>query len=205
MDVFSQIYLSAWGFACLFSLVLFLKDKNSYALSHARYWRFLLMPWKIVTFVIATTGLTVIAPYTGDPTWDYFDALFMALLTFLTAPWAIGAIYKVAKKELSLKQAYIAACLWMFSASWSYDLYLLIRDGYYPVTWFSNLFASSVLYLSAGLLWNLDWKEKKGVVFSFMEDDWPVPSSHHSFSRIIWSALPFMILVTCVILYLLWF
>lgn len=140
MNVFFYIYISAWGSACIFSLILYLRDKNSYAFSHANYWRFLLIPWKVVTFVIATTALTVIAPYTGDPTWDYFDALFMSLLTFSTAPWAIGIIYKVTKKELPLKRAFVAVCIWMFSASWSYDLYLLIRDGYYPATWLPNIF-----------------------------------------------------------------
>jgi hypothetical protein len=34
--------------------------------------------------------------------------------------------------------------------------YLWMRDGHYPVTWWANLLASSVLYLCAGLFWNLD-------------------------------------------------
>jgi hypothetical protein len=163
------------------------------------------MPWKTVTFTVATISLTVIAPYTGDPTWDYFDALFMSVLTFFTAPWVTGVLYKVGKRELPPKQAFVAVCLWMFSASWSYDLYLLIRDGYYPVTWLPNIFASSSLYISGGLLWNLDWRKKRGVIFSFMEADWPVPSSHPVFWKIIGFALPFMILVASLILYFLWF
>lgn len=149
--------------------------------------------------------MTVIAPYTGDPTWDYFDALFMSLLTYFTAPWAIGVIYKAAKKELPIKQAYVALCVWMFSASWSYDLYLLIRDGFYPTTWFYNIPASSVLYISAGLFWNLDWIKGKGVIFSFMDSDWPVPSLHTVFPKIVLFALPFMVLVTFLILYFFWF
>jgi hypothetical protein len=56
----------------------------------------------------------------------------------------------------------VALCLWLFSASWSYDLYLLLRDGSYPVTWLANLFASSLLYLSAGLFWNLHWTARTG-------------------------------------------
>lgn len=200
MDTFFHIYILVWGSACIFSVILYLIDKDSYAFSHPNYWRFLLMPWKLVTFVIATIGLTVIAPYTGDPTWDYFDALFMSLLTFFTAPWAIGVMYKVAKKELPFRQAFVAICIWMFSASWSYDLYLLIRDGYYPATWLPNIFESSALYISAGLLWNLDWRKEKGVIFSFMERDWPVPSSHSVFHKILWFALPLMIFVTLLIL-----
>ena len=205
MNSFFYIYIAFWSLACLIAAILYIIDKKSYALSHSRYWHFLFKPWKIITFLIAASGMTVIAPYTGDPTWDYFDALFMSLLTFLTAPWAIGAIFKVIKKELPIKQAFVAFCIWMFSASWSYDLYLLIRDGSYPITWSSNIFASSVLYISAGLLWNLDWVKGKGIIFSFMSRDWPVPSPHYVFSKIIFIALPLMVLVTLLILYFFWF
>jgi len=205
MNIFFSIYIAFWATACLIAAVLYIKDKKTYALSHSNYWHFLFKPWKIITFLIAATGLTVIAPYTGDPTWDYFDALFMSLLTFFSAPWAMGVLYKVVKKELPAKQAFVAVCLWMFSASWSYDLYLLIRDGYYPVTWFSNIFASSALYISAGLLWNLDWKKETGVIFSFMEPGWPVPSSQTVLPKILCFALPLMILVAFLILLFFWF
>jgi len=205
MRMFFTIYITFWATACLIAAVVYIRDRQSYALSHSDYWHFLFKPWKVITFLIAATGLTVIAPYTGDPTWDYFDALFMSLLTFFTAPWATGVLYKVAKRELALKQAFVAGCIWMFSASWSYDLYLLIRDGCYPVTWFSNIFASSALYISAGLLWNLDWRKERGVIFSFMEVDWPVMSSFSVLPKILWFALPLMILVTLFILLFFWF
>ena len=205
MRMFFTIYITFWATACLIAAVVYIRDRQSYALSHSGYWHFLFKPWKVITFLIAATGLTVIAPYTGDPTWDYFDALFMSLLTFFTAPWATGVLYKVAKRELALKQAFVAGCIWMFSASWSYDLYLLIRDGCYPVTWFSNIFASSALYISAGLLWNLDWRKERGVIFSFMEVDWPVMSSFSVLPKILWFALPLMILVTLFILLFFWF
>lgn len=205
MRMFFTIYITFWATACLIAAVVYIRDRQSYALSHSDYWHFLFKPWKVITFLIAATGLTVIAPYTGDPTWDYFDALFMSLLTFFTAPWATGVLYKVAKRELAFKQAFVAGCIWMFSASWSYDLYLLIRDGCYPDTWFSNIFASSALYMSAGLLWNLDWRKERGVIFSFMEADWPVMSSYSVLPKILWFALPLMILVTLFILLFFWF
>ena len=205
MKAFFSIYLTLWVAACLVAITIFIKDRKSYAVYHFRYWHFLLKPWKIATFSVAALGMTVIAPYTGDPTWDYFDALFMALFTYVTAPWAMGAIYKAAKKELPFMQVYVAFCVWMFSASWSYDLYLLIRDGFYPATWFYNILASSVLYISAGLFWNLDWVNGKGVVFSFMQSDWPTPSEHTVFPKIVWFALPFMLLATFLILYFFWF
>ncbi len=198
------IYISLWATALLITGMLCLRNRRSYALFQATYWRFLFRPWKAVTFLTAASGLTVIAPYTGDPTWDYFDALFMSVLAYATAPWSVGVIYKSVRRELPIQQAFVAICVWMFSASWSYDLYLVIRDGHYPITWLPNIFASSMLYISAGLFWNLDWKAGRGVIFAFMEKDWPVPSSGPAFSKIFWFALPFMILVASMILSFLW-
>ena len=149
--------------------------------------------------------MIVIAPYSGDPTWDFFDAFFMSVLTYLTAPWALGAIVNVVKRKLGPSQAFVAFCFWMFSASWSYDLYLVLRDGAYPITWFSNIFASSVLYISAGLFWSLDWIPGRGVTFAFLEDGWPYSTSESSFPKIVWFALPFMALVSFLIIYFFWF
>jgi len=61
--------------------------------------------------------MIIIAPYTGDPTWDCFDVFFMGTLTYSTSPWAIGALYNAGKRKLKLLQAYVAICVWMFSAS----------------------------------------------------------------------------------------
>jgi len=205
MSKFFYLYISFWATACLLAIALYILKRESFTYICKGYWRFLLKPWKVVTFIIATAGLTLIAPYTGDPTWDYTDALFMSLLTYLTAPWAIGVIYKFIKRELPFKYAYVAFCTWMFSASWSYDLYLLIRDGYYPVTWFSNIFASSALYVLAGLLWNLDWREGRGIIFSFMLDAWPSSSTHIVFQKVLFFAFPVMALVTFLILFFFWF
>lgn len=143
--------------------------------------------------------MTVIAPYTGDPTWDYVDAVFMSILAFATAPWAVGILYLALHKRAKATHAFIAICVWMFSASWSYDLYLVLRDGVYPDTWLPNIFASSVLYVSGGLLWNLEWKEERGVIFGFMDPGWPEATDTRVFHRIMWFALPFMILAGTII------
>lgn len=97
----------------------------------------------------------------------------MALLTYITAPWVIGLLYKIMCRQYPVWQAYVAICIWLFSTSWSYDLYLLLKDGYYPITWFSNIFASSVLYVSARLLWSLEYIQNRGVIFGFMDRQWP--------------------------------
>ena len=102
------IYLVCWISACIIAFSMFIKDRNAYPFFNRDYWLFLSKPWKVITFLMATSGMTAIAPNSGDPTWDYFDAIFMSLLTFLTAPWAIGALYKVAKNYLLTKR------LWLF-------------------------------------------------------------------------------------------
>jgi hypothetical protein len=128
----------------------------------------------------------------------------MSVLTFLTAPWAVGVLVKTLRRQLPAHQALVAACVWFFSTSWSYDGYLLVRDGTYPVTWLVNLLASSVLYVSGGLFWSLDWRSDRGVLFAFVEADWPQAPSGPVFNRILWPALTFMVLVALMLLPFLW-
>lgn len=201
MAPFFKVYVICWTAVCIVALFLFIKERETITLARAEYWRFIFKPWRLMTFAIACLSMIVIAPHTGDPTWDYFDAFFMSTLTFLASPWAIGAIYNAGKKKLKLSHAFIAICVWMFSASWSYDLYLVLRDGGYPITWFSNIFASSVLYILAGLFWSLDWIQGRGVTFAFLENNWPYSISESPFSKIVWYALPFMALVSFLIIY----
>lgn len=201
MTPFFTIYIIAWGIACAFCVILLFKERAYYADRCRSYFRYLIVPWRVSTFLIAGIGMIVVAPYTGDPTWDYVDAGFMSVFTFISAPWAVGALYRVSARKLPIKHGFIAFCAWMFSASWSYDLYLLIRDGYYPYAWFTNIFASSVLYISAGLFWGLDWREGKGITLSFMEEDWPYPSTQMVFMKIVWFALPFMVIASGIVLY----
>ncbi len=193
-------YLAGWSAALLVAVVVFVIKKKSILPTCPGYFKFLSMPWKVVTFVIATTGMTVIAPYTGDPTWDYVDALFMSILTFLSAPWAVGILFRAMRQQTGWGEAYIAACLWLFSASWSYDLYIVLRDGIYPPTWQANLYLSSILYLLAGLFWNLDWSKERGLHFAFMQDGWPAPNPNPVFTKLLWLALPLMLFVTILIL-----
>lgn len=202
-DPFFHWYVGIWGAACVVALAMVLADRRAYSIATPAYARFLCVPWKLVAFAIAGTGMTVVAPYTVDPTWDYYDAAFMSVLTFLTAPWSTGTLDLVLRGRTGLRQAYVAACLWMFSASWSYDLYILLRDGEYPNTWLPNIPASSVLYFSAGLLWNLDWRPGRGATFSFQEDGWPGVPPAAAFGRIFWIALPFMVIAAASVLYFL--
>ncbi len=198
MTSFFYYYIATWATACVIAIVLMAQNHNSIILFQKDYWSFLKIKWKLTTFLIATSAFIILAPYTGDPTWDYYDAAFMSILTFITAPWSVGTLFRFTKKQDKLKIAYIAVCVWMFSASWSYDIYLVFRDGEYPNTWLPNIFASGVLYVSAGLFWNLEYREGRGVIFGFMENDWPKADSSVNFNKILFYALPFMIIAAAV-------
>lgn len=204
MPIPLKLYLACWIAAMGGALVLYLREQNSYPFSHAAYWRFLLVPWKVIIFIVAAAGITLMAPYTDDPTWDYYNAFGMSVLTFTTAPWAIGALYRSIQRLLPLRQAFAALCMMFFSASWSYDLYLLLRNGRYPSTWLPNLFASSFVYILAGLLWSLDWREGRGVVFAFTEKEWPAPPDPAASRKVLWFALPIILIVAALFLQFLW-
>ncbi len=170
-------YLASWVTLTLLATAIALHARATLSLFHRPYRAFLLAPWKLAMFAIALVGMVAIAPYSGDPTWDWFDAALMATLTFATAPWAIAVLYRtLARRQLHVPTVYVALVLWLFSASWSYDGYILLRDGAYPRTWPWNLLVSSSLYLLAGLFWNLDWSPDRGTHFSFQRDPWPTRS-----------------------------
>lgn len=165
-----------------------------------QYWFGLFQKWKVATFVFGFFGIVLAAPYTGDPTWDYVDAAFMAAFAYTTAPSATGVLYRAMRGRAPWYTTYTAVCVWMFSVSWSYDIYLLWRDGHYPLTWWSNIIASSILYLLAGMFWNLEEVEGRGVVFGFMMPEWPnIEASAQFNSRILIIALPIMIVVSAII------
>jgi hypothetical protein len=173
MDPFFKIYIATWATACLLALALFARAHSKFRIGQPAYWRFLAEPWKLVTFLVSGGLVTFIAPYTGDPTWDRIDGFFMSVFCFASAPWVVAVIYEYVQRKASLAELYVAVIAWLFSASWSYDIYLVWRDGDYPITWAPNIVASSVIYLSAGLFWNLEWHAGRGVIFSFMRDGWP--------------------------------
>jgi hypothetical protein len=193
-------YLTAWSLACVGAAAVAVRGRSRLGLFRPGYAALLAVPWKVATFTIATAGMVLVAPWTGDPTWDAWDAGFMALLTYLTAPWSVGILFLALRRRATVAEAYLAACLWMFSASWSYDLYLVLRTGSYPGTWLSNIGLSSILYLSAGMMWNLEVRPGRGMTFGFLEPGWPVAPPDASFKRLLPVAAPIMLLVAAMIL-----
>ena len=194
------IYTASWIVACLIAVAVTVVQRRRIELFDGAYWRYLARPWRLTTFFVAAASFIVATPYTGDPTWDYVDATFMLVLAFATAPWVLGTLYR-SPSEGSLGRVFIAVCIWLFSTSWSYDLYIYLRDGNYPLTWLPNILASSVLYVSAGLFWSLDHRPGRGVTFSFMESEWLVAADSGGFTKVLWYTMPFMAIVAATIIY----
>ena len=165
-------YVALWSALVLAAIVTVARAPGAYGLLSRAYLRSLLAPWKVITFVLAASFFIAAAPYTGDPTWDRVDGTFMSVFTYLTAPWAVGVVVRVKKGLLPRRQLFVALVVALFSASWAYDGYLFLRDGVYPRTWWSNLWASGTLYVSAGMLWSLTHVPGRGVVFDFMTEAW---------------------------------
>lgn len=195
MSFFFKIYIFGWIVICFSAICLCTRHRSHYAFLHRNYWVFLLKPWKVITFTIAAAFLTLVAPYTRDHTWDYYDTSLMSILTFLTAPWAVGIFYRFREGKAQFKQLFVAFCVWMFSASWSYDSYMYFREGRYPPTWLPNIVLSSILYACAGLLWSLDWTKEKGVFMSFKEGNWPTKSIGLVFHKIFVATIPYALVV----------
>jgi hypothetical protein len=198
MTILFIAYTVAWVLACVFALVLCMRNRTQFAL--VDYWRFLFTPWKVVIFSIALLGMVWLGPKSGDPTWDWVDATFMSVLTFLGAPWTIGILWRSLRRRVAWWQTYIAGCLWMFTTSWSYDLYIVLRDGVYPPSWLANMAASSILYLLAGLLWNLEWSAMQGATLAFLHEGWPHPNRDRSSLRVLLLSVPIILVVVVLML-----
>jgi hypothetical protein len=195
-----RVYLVAWSLATGIALAVAYAQRRRLSLFSGAYRALITVRWKVITFAVAMAAMMLVAPFTGDPTWDAWDAGLMAVLTYLTAPWSVGVLVLAARRRVPGSQAYVAAVLWMVSTSWSYDLYILLRDGAYPAAWQSNIALSSVLYACAGMLWNLEWRPGLGVTFAFLQPGWPAPPADRRFGRLAWTAAPLMALAAALIL-----
>ncbi len=197
-------YAASWALVCLIAAGWLVARRRLVALFTRAYWRFLGAPWKLATFALAAAGLIVLGPYTGDPTWDWIDSSFMSALTFATAPWTVAVVWRAARGRASRAEAAAAVVVALFSAGWSYDAYLWWRDGYYPVTWLQNLFASSLLYAAAGLFWNLERAPDGTLLFAFTREPWPPATPAAGFREVAWPALVLMALVAAMVVPLVW-
>lgn len=184
-----------WGSLLLLPLsavILFFYRKEVELFSKA-YWEFLSERWKLVTFLLSGGFITGAGPFTSDPTWDHVNGGLMSLFTFLTSPWSLGAAYKIFQKKRPKILFIPVLTAWLLSVVWSYDIYLFIRDGFFPEASLENFYLSGLLYLSAGLFWNLEEDQKGKISLSFLHSDWP-KKRHSRFKKLFWIALPLMLL-----------
>ena len=184
MSVHLKFYLIIWGSSLLLAIFLVWVKRNTLILTSRRYWKFLFEPWKIITFLSALLTITVAAPYSSDHTWDFTDSIIISLLTYALAPWSVATLFRNLKYRFSSAETFVAICFF-FVPCWTYDLYILLRDGIYPPTWASNLVLSGGITLMAGLFWNMFWSQKSGLTFAFMLQTWP-PSEQTPFRKVFW-------------------
>ena len=118
---------------------------------------------------------------------------------FLTAPWCLGVAYQVVAGRRPPRYLFVAAALLLFSSSWFYDGYLLLREGSYTTRWWSNLMLSPIIYLTAGCLWNLEARGRFGVRLGFVRRDWPNRPSDGRFLPIIFASIPLLLIAAFVL------
>lgn len=105
-----------------------------------------LRPWKLATLSAGIALLIFGAWYEQLPDWDVGVSILMAVLTYLTAPFACRVIRYRQWQDIAL-----AAFLAWFSIDGSYVLYSEAMRHIYVRE--ANAFASTPLYFMCGLFW----------------------------------------------------
>lgn len=168
MNLLQQIPLSFRVYVLFYSLLLIiaglliLKNRKRYHLFTPDYWCFIFTPAKLAIYLAGTLSLFLPVPYLNLHSWDYPIALFQPAITYLTAPWAVRAFYRSIKRRSPWDETFVACILLFFCGSWSVELYLLFRDAYYMPDWLFNIPIGIVCYITAGLVWNIEWSNKQG-------------------------------------------
>lgn len=205
LSPFFLIYVASWVSFCAAAVVLLVRDRTRLLPEWRSYLGFLFVPWKLCLFAIAFAFVTFAGHYTNDESWDWVTGSGMSILTFLTAPWSVGVVYQVLHGRRPFPYLVIAIALLLFSSSWFYDAYLLIRDGGYTRRWAGNLMLSPIIYLAAGALWNLeaieehDFSDRGGIRLSFVRVDWPSRPINTRFEPLILVSIPLIVVAAFVI------
>ncbi len=195
MNGFLMKYLVGWVSFCVLALVLAVKDLRP---QWAAEFAFLTVPWKLALFAPALLFVTFAGRFTNDETWDVVSGGGMAVLTFLTAGWAVGTLFKVMVGDRPLSAAVVSVAVLLFSSSWFYDGYLLLRDGLYTRRWLGNLMLSPIIYVSAGLLLNLEVRGH-GLGLGFTRPDWPRPQGTGASWLLAAAAVPLVLIAAYVL------
>lgn len=132
------------------------------------YVRLLLVPWKVVTFLIGLAGFVLGAIWFDVPTWDVGVSVWMSVLCFALAPLGVSlGIAGVRQYSGARRAAYLfaSAALIYFVGSGSYEIYHLVIFDQHPPTYWPNLFFSVPVTIIAGILWRYD-----GTLREFFEE-----------------------------------
>jgi hypothetical protein len=192
-----RFYLFAWLTFCTIAFAVAVVKRKELSFLRPAYWKFLGKPWRLLAFALSGGCITLIGPYTTDPTWDWRDGLVMSVLTFFFAPWSLGTLYRYRKETPAA--LFVAVVVSLFSFAWSYDGYILLRDGGYPETWASNIPLSGAIYSAAGIFWSLTFAPGRGVFLAFQGENWP-PASEGAVLRHVWVyLLPIAVLMCALV------
>lgn len=175
MSPLSISYLLIWIVLCILCVTLIWRRRETLLLLKREYWIFLLKPWKLITFLIAVISLCFISTLGYDPTWDIPETILMSLLTYCTAPYSVGIMYRFYRAMWSsLQELFIAIILLFFSACWLYDAYvmLFLMRWDYPLSALWNIGISPFFYIFAGMLWSMDYRKWPGVVLIYTQKEW---------------------------------
>jgi hypothetical protein len=176
------VYLVLASLATIAALLAAIRARGALALFSKGYRAQLAARPRLALFAVALAAFVFLAPLTGDPTWDAIDATFMSVGCYALAPWSCGVLFRA--RERSWTELVVALVLSLFVVSWSYDLYLVARDGVFPFTSGANLAASSLLYVGGGLFFSLGEHEERGLIFVFMDPRWPAWSGDRWTARV---------------------
>ncbi len=193
MTPFLVGYLAAWITFCAIAGAL---AGRSVWPRGAEVLAFLRVPWKVALFGPGLLFVTFAGRFTDDETWDVVSGGGMSALTVATAWWSVGTAAKVIRGQRPLRELVVALAVTLFSSSWFYDGYLLLRDGAYTHRWLGNLMLSPTIYLCAGVVLNLELDDDGKLGLAFTRRDWPKPlptAARTSWSMVL-AALPLVVI-----------
>ena len=154
-----QIYLAVYSLLSLICIVMIIRNRRSHGFLTREYLRFIFTLPRFIVYIVGTLLLVLPVPYLNYHSWDYPIAVFQPIFAYLTAPWAVAVFYRMIKRAAGLSEVYIASCMMLFTGSWSVEIYLLFRDGYYMPDWLSNIPVGIVCYVTMGIVWNIPWND----------------------------------------------
>lgn len=108
-----------------------------------------LRPWKLVTLAIGIALLIVGAHIEQLPDWDVGISVLMAVLTYLTAPWAVRVFVQRRWKMMPIALMLAWLTIDGIYFAWNSQRLGPLMDDFRRANWP----ASTCLYLLCGMIW----------------------------------------------------